>query len=142
MTAARPPWQNHKKVIRVVYNLFEYVDTHGSKVFSEWRDGLQKAQQAQLDNKVNMLRTSGANLGPRLLANTRGHIRKLRVNGNVQLRPRLCPGPINNDTEFSFLLGAVERDMKDIPPKADDLAESRRNEIIADSKRRTVYVRK
>jgi hypothetical protein len=121
-------------------DLFEYMDARGRKVFTEWRQGLQRAQQAQLDNKLNLLKVGGLDLSPKLVAGTRfGHIKKLKVKSNVQLRPRLCPGPINYAVEFTLLIGAVEKDFKTDPADADQLASDRRDEIISNQDRRSSY---
>jgi hypothetical protein len=122
--------------------LFEYVDAGGKPIFRSWRGGLDTLQRAKLDSKINILRTSGADLATGLLAGTSsGHIKKLKVQGNVKLRPRLCEGPIHHGTEFSLLVGAVEKDMKTIPANADELSTSRRSEIIqSPTLRRCPYV--
>ena len=56
-----------------------------------------------------MLEKEGSNLFPQMLCGTETPgILKLRVKGNVQLRPMLCRGPIEIDKEFTLLLGACE----------------------------------
>lgn len=57
-------------------------------------------------------------------------IQKLRVKGNVQLRPMLCKGPIHNDSEFTLLIGAIERDSCLSPDKADEKANQRKTIIV------------
>lgn len=121
----------------MAYSVFEYVDRTGARPFSEWRDGLDSQQRARLANKINILRTGGPDLSSGLLAGTSsGLIRKLKVQGNVKLRPRLCSGPIHSGSEFSLLVGAVERDWKTVPGNADDLAVQRRAEIVDEPKDR------
>jgi hypothetical protein len=127
----------------VAYNLFEFVNAAGKFPFRAWRQDLDKTQAARLQVKLDLLRTSGPDLSPGLLAGTSsGQIKKLRVQGNVKLRPRLCYGPILNDLEFSLLLGVFERDDKSVPANADDIAVDLRLQIIADPQnRRQPYVK-
>jgi len=69
-------------------------------------------------------------------------ISKLRVRGNVQLRPMLCCGPIDVKAEFTLLCGAKEIGGKIIPKDADRLALSRKAEVAAQpEQRRTPHVR-
>jgi len=126
----------------VSYNLYEYVNYAGKSTFSLWANALAIAQRAKLQVKLNLLRTVGPDLPPTLLAGTSsGHIKKLKVKGNVQLRPRLCIGPIDQGREFSLLLGVTEVNMKSVPPDADEIAVQRRLDIIADKEqRRCLYV--
>ena len=124
----------------MTYGLFEYVDAKGAGAITAWRGGLQKAQQAHLDNKLNLLKRSGTDLSPKLVGGTKfGHIKKLKVKSNVQLRPRFCAGPIDHGSEYTFLVGAVERDWKTEPADADDAAHVRRLEILADNRKRRTY---
>ena len=126
------------------YNLYEYVNSSGKNLFKDWREGLDKPQQIKFAVKVNLLRTwpVGTELPPGLITGTsNGHILKMRVHGQVQLRPRLCKGPIDHGREFSFLVGAVEKNFKTVPHDVDSVASTRRQEIIEDQHlRRCAYV--
>lgn len=64
------------------------------------------------------------------------HIYKLVIHGDVMLRPMLCRGPIDNETEYTLLLGATERGAK-LPPGSEEQAEQNRETIINDHDRRT-----
>ena len=115
------------------YTLWDYVDEAGINTITEWVRGLGP-DRAKFENKLNMLRTAGADLAPRLLSRTRSpHILKLRFIGKarIQWRPMLCKGPINNNTEFTLLLGAHERGMSLKPADADHAAEELRQKVIA-----------
>lgn len=57
---------------------------------------------------------------------------KLRVKGNVQLRPMLCEGPVDVKSEFTLLLGAIEVGGKLQPRGADALANDIKQAIKAD----------
>jgi len=54
------------------------------------------------------------------------------------MRPMLCRGPIDNEAEYTFLLGATEKDWK-LPTGAKEQADKRRTIVINDPARRTPY---
>jgi hypothetical protein len=92
-----------------MWKLFDYVNEHGVNEIARWTRGLEKIQRIKLNQKLDMLQQHGPDLPPQLLAGPIfGHIYKLKVKGNVQLRPMLCKGPVDNDEEFTLLLGAIE----------------------------------
>lgn len=124
------------------FTLFDYIDRRGDNDFAIWTRNLPKRERAILNQKLDMLATSGADLGPKLLSDTPSpKIKKIRINGTTALRPMLCKGPIDNDREFTLLLGASERDRKFFPPNALAEAESRRSEVIANPTRRCMHER-
>jgi hypothetical protein len=87
-----------------------------------------------------MLAISGMNLPPKLLAGpikkTR-HIYKLVIHADVMLRPMLCKGPFDMETEFTLLLGAVEVQWVLAPDPQQ--AVDNRNALLADRKKRIIY---
>lgn len=128
--------------------IYEWVDATGHGVVTDW--DLQVAQRAKLDDKLQMLRraevdaTGRVNLPQNLLAGPgvygNAAIYKLKVKGNVALRPMLSLGPMNRDTEWTILARAEERDRRLLPPDAAGVAEMRRREIITDeTKRRLLW---
>lgn len=124
--------------------LYDYVGPRGDNDFKLWSWRLQKADLARLNRKLKMLEDNGADLPTGLLAGPikgHAHIYKLRINGRVALRPLLCKGPIDNDTEFTLLMGAFEKDRKWVPPNAPRTAEDRRNEVISNANRRCPHVK-
>jgi hypothetical protein len=123
--------------------VYEYVGHDGSAPVSEWIESLQKKQRAKLKAKIQALRQYGGELPTTLLSDTSNpHIKKLRVRGNVQLRPLLCRGPASQaGDEFTLLAGATERDGVLAPATALADAETRRTAVIADLRnRRRLYV--
>lgn len=119
--------------------LYDYVGINGRNDFERWSEGLQKQELARLNRKLKMLEDNGPDLGPKLLAGPLkgfAHIYKLRIHGNVQLRPLLCKGPINSASEFTLLKGASEVGGKWFPVDARSDAVARRQEVIADPKNR------
>ena len=126
--------------------LFDYLDSHGRNVMQDWADSLpmQKRDRGRLDSKIDMLERAGDKLPPGLRQNTRcRHIKELAVNGRVALSPMLCrgPGPFSMQSEFTFLCGAVERDVKYVPSDAPERAEERRLDLLAHADKRCKHER-
>ena len=67
-------------------------------------------------------------------------IYKLVIHGDVMLRPMLCRGPVNNDQEYTFLIGATERDWK-LSTGSKEQADQRRAIVLNNPLRRTPYER-
>jgi len=124
------------------FSLFDYTDKYGNNDIKAWTLTLEKPQRAKLNAKLDMLAQHGLELFPHVLTDTpTPGIQKLRVKGNVQLRPMLCQGPINNGNEFTLLIGATERDSRFVPDKADEKADDRKKMIIANPNRRCPHER-
>jgi hypothetical protein len=122
--------------------LFDYIDDDGNNEIKAWTLQLQKVQRAKLNAKLDMLQQLGPDLFPQVLTDTpTPGIQKIRIKGNVQLRPMLCKGPINNETEFTLLIGAMERDSCFVPAKADQKAKDRKEIILKNPKRRCSHER-
>jgi hypothetical protein len=104
--------------------------------------GLTKRDRAQLNLKIDMLELNGFALHPHLLAGPikkQKHIYKLVIHAQRMLRPMLCKGPFDMNTEFTFLLGAIEINFKlDEDPAQ---ATVNRDIVLADQKRRTLRER-
>lgn len=124
--------------------LFEFLTPRGQGVIEEWIKGqrLQVKAIARLNQKLDLLRASGPDLPPSLLAGPIDtHIYKLRVKApRMQLRPLLCRGPLNMRAEFTLLFGAIERNNKLIPKNAIDKAIENRQILIQDNTRRRPHV--
>jgi hypothetical protein len=126
----------------MIFSLFDYTSENGNNEIKEWTSKLQTKERAKLNLKLDMLTSKGHELFPHVLTDTptRG-ILKLRVKGKVQLRPMLCKGPINNEQEYTLLIGATERDSKFVPDKADQTANQRKQTIIKNPERRCPHER-
>jgi hypothetical protein len=127
--------------MKVAFTLYDFVDEDSKNVISSWRDGLTIRSKAQLDNKLHMLEISGSSLPPKLLAGPikkTGHIYKLIIHADVMLRPMLCRGPFEMDTEFTLLVGAKEIQGKLIP--GPESAVKNRATLLADRRRRIPHV--
>ena len=117
------------------WDLYDYVNLHGQNEFKEWCGALQKQDLAKLNLRLDLLEEKGPDLLPKMLAGPlRGqrHIYKLTINGRVALRPLLCKGPVNNNSEFTLLMGATERDWQYDPRDAPASAEAKRQEVLQD----------
>lgn len=124
------------------FALFDYTDKNGKNDIKTWTLELEKSQRAKLNAKLDMLALQGHELFPQVLTGTdTPGILKLRVKGNVQLRPMLCQGPINHENEFTLLIGAIERDFRLIPEKADEKANERKTILIENPNRRCPHER-
>lgn len=121
------------------FEIFDYRSPAGENEFKVWTQLLQPVQRGKLNAKLDMLGMLGAGLFPEVLTGTdTPGILKLRIKGNVQLRPMLCKGPIDVDKEFSLLVGAIEVGGKLKPKNADVIADGRKEEIRRDPDNRRV----
>jgi hypothetical protein len=130
----------------IMRDVYEVLDDDGRWLVTGWPK-LQQSQRAKLESKLDMLRraevdpkTRQANLPQDLLAgpNVYGQpwIYKLKVKGNVALRPMICLGPTDHEKEWTVLARATEKDMQLIPADAADTAELRRGEVKANRRKR------
>jgi hypothetical protein len=121
------------------WDIYDYLDHRGKNVIAEWMDGLQKKDRARLQAKIDLVHINGPDLPTGLLSDTSSrNIKKIRVNGDVALRPMLCRGPLNMDREYTLLCGAIEKDRELVPKNAVEMAEGRREEVIAEPAKRRV----
>jgi len=129
------------------YNLFDFLEQRGDclvNIIKEWTEGLQTRDRARLNEKLDKLQQHGMGLPPKLLSNTGvAHIKKLRITGRKipTLRPMLCMGPIDNEKEFTLLLGAIEQDGRLVPSNAVAAAKIHREIVIANPLRRCSHER-
>lgn len=121
----------------MLFSIYDYVSAKGENEFKEWTKGLEKDQRAKLNQKLDMLERNGPDLPPSLLSDTgTPGIKKLKIKGNVQLRPLLCEGPVNNRSEYTLLMGAKEIGDKWSPPNAPNIANEKKVAVIADPAKR------
>lgn len=120
-----------------MWAIYDHLNQKGENAIAEWTRGLQGVQRKLLRSELDMLAQAGPDLPTQLLSGTGvAHIYKLRVKGNVQLRPMLCKGPVENDAEFTILFGAIEVGDVLQPANAADRAAIIREEILADPNNR------
>lgn len=124
--------------------VWHYIDQANVDEFAQWASGLEKRQRIKLQAKIDMLQRYGSELPPQLLSETgEAHIKKLKVHGNVQLRPLLCRLTDNNaeDEEFVLLKGAFEIQSDYVPVDALSIAAAYRQDLLKDETRKREHVR-
>ncbi len=111
--------------------IYDYVNQHGLNEFNAWTLGLEKPQRAKLNEKIDKLALYGDALYPEMLAGSSvAGIQKLKVKGNVQLRPLLCKGPVNIQDEYTLLIGAKEVGDKWVPKGAPSTAATKKQKLL------------
>jgi hypothetical protein len=132
---------------RQALNLWDFLSPppRSENVILRWvkDEKLTKRDRAVLNQKLDRLRQMDFELaiGTKLLAGPiHKHIYKLVIHGDVMLRPMLCRGPIDNASEYTLLLGAIERNWK-LPPGASQQAEQNRLVVMQEPKRRRPHER-
>ena len=120
-----------------MWTIYEFVDSRGVGVLESW--SLQKLEHVRLNQKLDLLLQYGLTApglvgGPNI--GKQRHIYKLKVRGDVQLRPLFCRGPRDTETELTFLAVATERDGQLVPANAPQLAEFHRNQLLNGRNRR------
>ncbi len=126
-----------------LYELWDFLNKRGESVIHEWvkDERLTKRDRAILNQKFDRLRQMDyqSAIGTKLLAGPiYKHVYKLVIHGDIMLRPMLCRGPIDNDAEYTLLLGAIERN-GELPAGSKEKAEENRETIIRDQTRRRLH---
>lgn len=119
--------------------IYDYVNQQGQNKFKEWTSAQQKVPLGKLNEKIDLLSLYGETLFPHMLTDTGvAGILKLRVQGSVKLRPLLCRGPVNNQSEYTLLMGAKEIGSKWEPKGAPSTAAILKAEVIKNPTTRRV----
>lgn len=124
----------------MLYTIWVFIEPDGTNEFYNWRAKMPSRQVAKMDDKITKLSQVGLDLLPETLApvyNT--GLLKLKIHGNPQLRPLLCRGPHNANSEFTLLQGAKEVSSKFKPANAVDMALIKKQRLAADINLRSVY---
>jgi hypothetical protein len=122
--------------------IYDYVDPREGNLIYAWSQRLQKKERAKLNSKIDALSLHGLDLIPGIVAPTgTASIFKLKVHGQIQLRPMLCEGPGRREPAFTLLLGAAEVSWEYIPPNAPELAAALREKLIQNPTWRRVHER-
>jgi hypothetical protein len=122
------------------FQIFDYVDEQGRNDFKTWSKKLQPRQRARLDEKITLIELYDTELYSKLFsdAGIKG-ILKIKINiDGAQLRPLFCRGPIHAGKEYTFLLGAKERDWKLLPLDALNISVERKKLVIVDPATRRI----
>ena|SRR6202142_4418877 len=123
------------------YDLWDFISGRGENLIARWADEekLNKSARAKMDQRFDRLMQVDFELaihtnlinGP-----VKKEIYKVKVNGDVQLRPLVCRGPIEKTSEYTILVGAIERNKKLEPSTCLTDASNNRDIILADNRRR------
>lgn len=97
--------------------LWDFVSQRGENLIRRWAGKearLSNVARAKLNVKLDLLERIGfdAALNAAWLAgpiDKKKKIYKLRIYGNVMVRPLLCQGPVDGNLECTLLLGAIEK---------------------------------
>ena len=106
----------------------EYVDRRGRGAFSdaEISGRNRRALNAEMD-RLSQLDLEMA-IGSILHRGGAPNIRKMKVKGDVQLRPRFCVGP--GDNQATYLVGVEKKGTQRTPRNPGDIAVERRDELM------------
>lgn len=120
----------------MTFSVYCFKDDDGSVPFIEWTETLETIQLSKLNQKLDALNINGESLRPQVLTDTdEPGIFKIRVHGNVQLRPLLCRTP--DGTGYVFLVGAKEIQGKLKPKDVLATAVEYKKKLYQDFKSRT-----
>jgi len=120
--------------------IYEYLHPERGNLMQAWADRLQRKERAKLDNRLDSLSKHGTDLIPGIVAPTGvPSILKLKIQGQVKLRPMLCEGP--GAGCFTFLLGAIEIQWDYEPANAPQTAADYRQDLLAHPERRKINER-
>ena len=121
----------------MTFDIFNFIRANGVNDFDKWWSKLQKKERTKLAHKIDMLELYGDALHPHMLSDSPvPGIQKIRVQGNPKLRPLVCKGPQNIQTEYTILLGAKEVGSAWNPVDAPETANGNKQSLTADKTRR------
>jgi hypothetical protein len=124
------------------WTIYDYVDPVDGNLIRAWSSQLQKKERAKLNQRLDSLAMHGPELIPGILSPTGiASILKLKIHGQVQLRPLLCEGPGRGEEAFTLLLGAFEVSDDYVPMGAPLIASRAREGLIKDMRRRVLHER-
>lgn len=114
-----------------------YVDAQGNDVIDQWYRTQPPKLRAKFDARLHYLRAQPRSGWVRpyfdILKNDCAGLAEIRFEfNNVQYRPLGC---FSGELNFTFLLVALEKQRKFVPPNACTQALARKNEIATDARR-------
>jgi hypothetical protein len=124
--------------------LWEWVDARGRGAVSNYH--LEESQRAKLDERLDRIEELESLDSPEARAYIfplSGRLKKLKIRGNVALRPIVTRGPSDRAHELTFLLCTTERDGELVPSKRQVVktGNERIDEILVSPERRQRYER-
>jgi len=126
--------------------LWDFVSPRGENVISRWAkdEKLSTKDRAKLNQRLDRLVQvdfEQAKSTKLLNGPLRKEIYKVKVHGQVMMRPLLCRGPFEKEAEYTLLLGAIEKNWKLEPSTCLEDADKNRTTLVADKTRREAHVR-
>lgn len=122
------------------WKVYDYVHPGYGNIFRNWATRLSKKEKAKLNQRIDSLEMYGTGLIPGLVSPTGvASIFKMKLRGQVQLRPMLCEGP--GADCFTFLMGAFEIQDDYEPAGAPETAATYRKDLFANPTRRMKHER-
>ena len=109
---------------------FEYVDRRGSGIISDW--SLEKRQSVALNTWLIRARRFDRETALNTLIFTCRPLRGIyyvKIRGEVQLRPRVCLGPVDEEHELTFLERVRKKGGRETPERRSSRAPERRREV-------------
>src|SRR6202022_1141041 len=123
-------------------SLWDFLSERGKNMILRWvKDGrLSVRDRAALNQKFERLVQMDFKMAidTKLLAgpiHKSQHIYKVKIHGQVMLRPMLCKGPINNQEEYTLSGGAVETGGR-LPAGSVEKAQQNRGIVMNNPQRR------
>jgi hypothetical protein len=123
------------------WTVYHFLDHRNQNEIVAWldRERVGSGQRAKFQNLIDLVVKGGPENVPGFIQGpVAKDIYKAKIKGNkgeVQLRPRLCHGPLG-EFEFTFLCGAIEKDNRDRPENCNETAQTYRTVVINDPNRR------
>ncbi len=133
---------NNARVIHLPrWPIYCFLTHRWENIIKAWLESekITRTQIAYFQAKIDAYENGGPDLNPGLIEGpVAKKIYKMKIKGNkghVQLRPMVCYGPVA-DAEVTLLFGAIEKDFKLRPENCKDQAQTNRETLIADPRRR------
>lgn len=124
------------------WTIYDYIDPKDGNLIRAWTLGLQRKERAKLNQRLDALAMHGPELIPGILSPTGvPSVFKLKIRGQVQLRPMLCEGPGQDEKAFTLLMGAIEMSWDYVPKDAPKTAARLRDLLVKDLTRRGPHER-
>src|SRR5277367_1840281 len=99
-------------------DIYDFIDAAHGNLIGIWIRTLSRSDRAKFKVKLRYLSDveyEEAVGGKLLQGPIYEHIYKLKIHGDIMMRPMLCRGPIDNDSEYTLLAGAKEENFALVP---------------------------
>jgi hypothetical protein len=122
------------------WSIYFFLSERGVNLITDWLDAekISVKQRADFQAKIDLFERGGSDLITGFITDTpiAPDIYKMKIKGQVQLRPMVCRGPLDLGREYTVLVGWIERDNARVPNNIKKKASENRSIIIADPRRR------